>query len=66
MLNGIPNISSPSKKTTNSESVSNPASKNSPNLIKPDFSPIILKENKFIPKTIGAYKTKKKFELETP
>ena len=66
MLQDLKTISSSSEKTTNSESVSNPASKNSPNLIKPDFSPIILKENKFIPKTIGAYKTKKKFELETP
>ena len=66
MLQDLKTISSSSEKTTNSESVSNPASKNSPNLIKPDFSPIILKENKFIPKTIGAYKTKKKFELESP
>ena len=57
MLQDLKTISSSSKKTTNSESVSNPASKNSPNLIKPDFSPIILEENKFIPKTIGAYKT---------
>jgi hypothetical protein len=66
MLQDLKTISSSSEKTTNSESVSNPASKNSPNLIKPDFSPIISKENKFIPKTIGAYKTKKKFELESP
>ena len=66
MLNGIPNISSPSKKTTNSESVSNPSSKKSINLIKPDFSPLILKENKFIPKTIGSYKTRNNIEPESP
>ena len=66
MLQDLKTISSSSEKTANSESVSNPGSKNSLNLIKPDFSPIILKENKFIPKTIGAYKTKKKFELESP
>ena len=63
MLQDLKTISSSSEKTANSQSVSNPGSKNSPNLIKPDFSPLILKENKFIPKTIGAYKTKKKFEL---
>ena len=66
MLQDLKTISSSSEKTANSQSVSNPGSKNSPNLIKPDFSPLILKENKFIPKTIGAYKTKKKFELESP
>jgi len=66
MFNGINNISSPSKKTTYSETVSNPSSKKSLNLIKPDFSPLILKENKFIPKTIGAYKTRNNIEPESP
>ena len=66
MLNGINSISSPSKKTTYSETVSNPSANKSPNLIKPDFSPLIFKENKFIPKTIGTYKTKNNIEPESP
>ena len=66
MFNGINNISSPSKKKTYSEPVSNPSSKKSQNLIKPDFSPLTLKENKFIPKTIGSYKTRNNLEPESP
>ena len=66
MLSVTNKILSLQKKITSSEPVSNPTSQKFSNLIKPDFSPLILKENKFIPKTIGAYKTKKKFELESP
>ena len=62
--NFINNILSPQKKITSSEPVLNPTSKKFSNLIKPDFSPLIIKENKFIPKTIGSNKTTINIEPE--
>ena len=66
MFSGTNNIPSPQKKRTYSEEVQNPTSNKFSNLIKPDFSPLIIKENKFIPKTIGSKKTRNDIEPEYP
>ena len=66
MLNGFINTSSPSKKTTYSESTSNSTPKNLNNLIKPDFTNIILKENQFIRKTKRTHEHSKNTEPESP
>ena len=66
MLSVTNKILSLQKKITSSEPVSNPTSKKFSNLIKPDFSPLIIKENKFIPKTISPNKTTNNIEPEYP
>ena len=66
MLNGLFNTSSLSQQATSSESLTDYFSKKPYNLIKPNFSSLILKENQFIPKTKGVLKKKKKKEMETP
>jgi hypothetical protein len=66
MFSDTNNIPSPQKKRTYSEEVPNPTSNKFSNLIKPDFSPLIIKENKFIPKTIGSKKTKNNIEPDYP
>ena len=59
-------VSSPSKKKTYSEPIINQTPKKKLNLIKPDFTSIILKENQFIPKTLGSFKTKTNLFPESP
>ena len=66
MLNGLFNTSSLSQQATSSESLTDYFSKKPYNLIKPNFSSLILKENQFIPKTKGVLKEAKKKEMETP
>ena len=65
-INHINHILTPPKKKTYSESKSNPTSNKFSNLIKPDFSPLIIKENNFIPKKNGANKTRSNIEPEYP
>ena len=59
-------VSSPSKKKTYSESIINQTPKKISHLIKPDFTSIILKENQFIPKILGSFKTKSNLFPESP
>ena len=66
MLSSIDHILSPPKKKTYSDSKPNPTSNKFSNLIKPDFSPLIIKENNFIPKKNGANKTMGNIEPEFP
>ena len=59
-------VSSPSNKKTYSESIINQTPKKISQLIKPDFTSIILKENQFIPKILGSFKTKTNLFPESP
>ena len=66
MLNGL-NISLYSyQKKIFSETIFESDSKKYSDLIKPDLSPLLLKENQFLPKLNNTYKNKKHFETETP
>ena len=66
MMDILNKVSSPSNKKTYSESIINQTPKKISQLIKPDFTSIILKENQFIPKILGSFKTKSNLFPESP
>ena len=66
MMDILNKVSSPSNKKTYSESIINQTPKKISHLIKPDFTSIILKENQFIPKILGSFKTKSNLFPESP
>ena len=57
---------SSSQKTNYTEAITCPSLAKTSNLIKPDLSQLLLKENQFSFKKNGFYKNRNNFELETP